>query len=759
MPTEFYFVVVSILLLFAVFDLVVGVTNDAVNFLNSSIGSKVAPFKIIMIVASLGILAGVTFSGGMMEVARKGIFNPQYFTMPNLITIFLAVMMTDILLLDLFNTHGLPTSTTVSIVFELLGAAVAVSLIKIVNSVDGSMALWNYINTAKAMTIIFSILLSVVVAFFSGAIVQFFTRLLFTFDYMPRLKKYGALWGGMAMSFITFFILIKGAKGATFMTPEMVIWIKQNSALIMLGMFLLTAAVFQILIIKFHVNILKPIILMGTFALAMAFAANDLVNFIGVPLAGLNAYTTAISSADPLNVTMAALSKKVHTPTVLMLIAGGIMVITLWVSKKTRTVSETEINLGQQDEGMERFESIWLSRRIVNMADTLASIVKQIVPQSIRHRIAQRLQPIEHAMEKSPNEKPAFDLVRASVNLMVASAVVSMATSLKLPLSTTYVTFMVAMGSSFSDQAWGRESAVYRITGVLTVVGGWFMTAFIAFTVACIFATVIFYFQMVGIVGLLILVGFLIWKNQTTHKSKEKEKEESAILIMKTVDNFEEGMSTTFNHLEYLLSNTRDSLNTTFDALFEDDLVRLRQERKRIQQFQVWTNTIIANIYKVLRLLQQENTEASFNYYQIIRRLQKLSNNHRDTVARATLHVGNRHSGLLPEQIEELKEVKKCVNTILTMVEEAFNGRDISHYHDIVNEYNALKDLVNQFNSKQIERIRDNRSKTRLNILYYAICGNSLAMMRQNIKLLEILNDAFQIDEKLPASYLKVDVY
>ena len=759
MPTEFYFVVISILLLFAVFDLVVGVTNDAVNFLNSSIGSKVAPFKIIMIVASLGILAGVTFSGGMMEVARKGIFNPQYFTMPNLITIFLAVMMTDILLLDLFNTHGLPTSTTVSIVFELLGAAVAVSLIKIVNSVDGSMALWNYINTAKAMTIIFSILLSVVVAFFSGAIVQFFTRLLFTFDYMPRLKKYGALWGGMAMSSITFFILIKGAKGATFMTPEMVIWIKQNSALIMFGMFLLTAAVFQILIIKFHVNILKPIILMGTFALAMAFAANDLVNFIGVPLAGLNAYTTAISSADPLNVTMAALSKKVHTPTVLMLIAGGIMVITLWVSKKTRTVSETEINLGQQDEGMERFESIWLSRRIVSMADTLAGIVKQTVPQGIRHRIAQRLQPIEHAMEKSPNEKPAFDLVRASVNLMVASAVVSMATSLKLPLSTTYVTFMVAMGSSFSDQAWGRESAVYRITGVLTVVGGWFMTAFIAFTVACIFATVIFYFQMVGIVGLLILVGFLIWKNQTTHKSKEKEKEESAILIMKTVDNFEEGMSTTFNHLEYLLSNTRDSLNTTFDALFEDDLVRLRRERKRIQQFQIWTNTIIANIYKVLRLLQQENTEASFNYYQIIRRLQKLSNNHRDTVARATLHVGNRHSGLLPEQIEELKEVKKCVNTILTMVEEAFNGRDISHYHDIVNEYNALKDLVNQFNSKQIERIRDNRSKTRLNILYYAICGNSLAMMRQNIKLLEILNDAFQIDEKLPASYLKVDVY
>jgi len=284
MGIEFYFVAVCMLLFFAVFDLIVGVTNDAVNFLNSSIGSKAAPFITIMIIASLGILAGVTFSGGMMEVARKGIFHPQYFTMPNLMTIFMAVMLTDILLLDLFNTHGLPTSTTVSIVFELLGAAVAVSMIKIFHADNGTMAIWDYINTGKALTIVFGILLSIIVAFFSGAVVQFFSRLIFTFDYRPRLKRYGAVWGGIAISTITFFILVKGAKGSTFMTPETVLWIKTHSFFIMFWIFSAAAIVFQVLISVFNVNIFKPVILVGTFALAMAFAANDLVNFIGVPL-------------------------------------------------------------------------------------------------------------------------------------------------------------------------------------------------------------------------------------------------------------------------------------------------------------------------------------------------------------------------------------------------------------------------------------------------------------------------------------------
>ncbi len=325
---------------------------------------------------------------------------------------------------------------------------------------------------------------------------QFVTRLIFTFNYKSRLKKYGALWGGMAMTAITFFILIKGSKGATFMGPETVSLIKSNSFMIMIWIFIVSAIVFQFLISFFNVNILKPIVLIGTFALAMAFAGNDLVNFIGVPLAGLNAFQNAIASSDPLNISMAALSKKVQSQTYIMLFAGFIMVATLWLSKKAKTVTETEIRLGQQDEGTEKFESIWLSRKIVNLFDSLFGTVKTLTPEVVKHTITKRLTPVRETKGSSFTEKPSFDLVRASVNLMVASVVVSFATSLKLPLSTTYVTFMVAMGTSFSDQAWGRESAVYRVTGVLTVIGGWFMTAFIAFTAAFIFSNIFFYYKI-----------------------------------------------------------------------------------------------------------------------------------------------------------------------------------------------------------------------------------------------------------------------
>lgn len=748
MGLQLCYVIVGMLILFAVFDLVVGVTNDAVNFLNSSIGSKAAPFFMIMIIASLGIIAGVTFSGGMMEVARKGIFHPQFFTMPELLTIFLAVMITDILLLDLFNTHGLPTSTTVSIVFELLGAAVALSVIKIMASTDSAMALWDYINTAKAMAIVGGILLSIVVAFFSGAVMQFISRLIFTFDYQDRLKKYGALWGGMAMTSITFFILVKGSKGATFMDAQTVAWIKAHSYIIMAGIFMVSAVIFQILISLFKVNILKPIVLIGTFALAMAFAANDLVNFIGVPLAGLNAFQNAIASGDPLNITMAALSKKVQSQTHIMLVAGLIMVITLWLSKKARTVTETEIGLGQQDEGIEKFESIWLSRKIVNMFDSLFSTAKNLTPLSMRNTIAQRLTPVVQRRGITQAGKPSFDLVRASVNLMVASAVVSFATSLKLPLSTTYVTFMVAMGTSFSDQAWGRESAVYRVTGVLTVVGGWFMTAFIAFVVSFIFANILSYLKIPGFFILLAFAGYMIWKNHQKHKVKVKDKEEMSIYNLHKVENFQESMSRTFDHLAFLLKGIRESFDVGFDALFEEDLYKLRHERERVKHFQNSTNIIIANIFKVLRLLSKEDSKVSYNYYQIIRRLQKLSDGHRDTMIRSSMHVSNRHKGLLDVQITELKEIKKVFLNIFSLVETAFRNKEIVDCQEAVEQFHYLRELVDDFNENQIERIVDDSSKTRLSILFYAISGNCVMMAKQNVKLLDIFNESFKLNQK-----------
>lgn len=723
-------------------------TNDAVNFLNSSIGSKAAPFVVIMVIASFGILAGVTFSGGMMEVARKGIFHPQFFTMPELLTIFLAVMITDILLLDLFNTHGLPTSTTVSIVFELLGAAVALSVIKIMAAADSTMALWDYINTAKAMAIVGGILLSIVVAFFSGALMQFISRLIFTFDYQDRLKKYGALWGGVAMTAITFFILIKGSKGATFMDAQTVDWIKGNSLTIMAGIFVVSAIILQLLISLFRINILKPIVLVGTFALAMAFAANDLVNFIGVPLAGLNAFQNALASSDPLTVSMAALSKKVQSQTSIMLIAGMIMVVTLWISKKARTVTETEISLGQQDEGTEKFESVWLSRKIVNLFDTLFGSISNVTPEPVRKSIARRLTPVTERQGMVLSEKPSFDLVRASVNLMVASAVVSFATSLKLPLSTTYVTFMVAMGTSFSDQAWGRESAVYRVTGVLTVIGGWFMTAFIAFVVSFIFANILARFNLPGFIVLAAFAAFMIFKNHRKHKDRQRDKQDIQIYNLHKVENFKESMTETYDHLAYLLKTIRESFDVTFDALFKEDLYTLRSQRMHTKHIQKSTNIIIANIFKVLRLLSKEEQEVSYNYYQIIRRLQKLSDGFRDTVIRSSMHVSNRHKGLLETQITELMEIKKVFLNIISLVETAFKTKEIVDCQDAVEQFHYLRELVDDFNENQIERIRDDSSKTRLSILFYAISGNCVMMAKQNVKLLDIFNESFKLNQK-----------
>jgi phosphate/sulfate permease len=755
MSLELCYIIIGILLLFACFDLMIGVSNDAVNFLNSSIGSKAAPFVVIMVVASLGILAGVTFSGGMMEVARKGIFHPQFFTMPELLVIFLAVMITDILLLDLFNTYGLPTSTTVSIVFELLGAAVAISAIKLAQSAGGTMALWDYINTAKAMAIVGGILLSIVISFFSGAIVQFISRLIFTFDYKKRLARYGAAWGGMAMTAITFFILIKGAKGASFMTEQALNWIHHHTLTILGGIFIVSAIVLQILISLFKINILKPVVLVGTFALAMAFAANDLVNFIGVPLAGLKAFTTALASTDPMNVTMEALTKSVQTQTGLLLLAGSIMVATLWVSKKARTVTETEISLGKQDEGPERFESIWLSRKIVTLFYHVFSSLRTVIPSPVRRHVAARITPTPVHHGGSAGEKPSFDLIRASVNLMVASAVVSFATSLKLPLSTTYVTFMVAMGTSFSDQAWGRESAVFRITGVLAVVGGWFMTAFIAFMVAFVFANIIYHFNGAGIAGLMIFAGFVIWKNKKKHDDQTREKEEINIFNFEKVDKFEEAVACTFGHLALQLRGIRESFDRTFDALFTEDAVTLRQERKRTKQVQLSTNTIVANIFKVLRLLQKTDNQVSYNYYQIIRRLQKLSDGYRDTVIRCSLHVSNRHTGLLPAQIEELMQIKNVILLIFSTVESALINKQIVDCQEIVTQFHYLRELVDDFNANQIQRIRNESSKTRLSILFYAISGNCVMMAKQTVKLLGIFNEAFINHSKTPGQATK----
>ena len=744
----FFQIAIVILFALAVSDLIVGVSNDAVNFLNSSVGSRVAPRHVIMLVASLGMLAGVTFSSGMMEVARKGIFHPQFFTMPELMVLFLAVMFTDILLLDLYNTYGLPTSTTVSIVFELLGAAVAVSMLKLATAGEGLSGVVNFINTGKALAIIFGILISVVVAFFSGAIIQFASRLIFTFEYEKRLRRWGGLWGGAALATITYFILAKGAKGASFLTSETVSWITAHTGLIFGVSFVVSAVVLQLLLLLTRVNILKIIVLVGTFALAMAFAANDLVNFIGVPLAGLAAFTEAGATADPLTATMEALREPVRSNTGFLLIAGLIMVATLWISRKARSVTRTEVSLGRQEEGFERFESTGLSRSIVRLVSALLENTGRLLPNGVRRWAGGRfdrstIRPVPGADGKMPS----FDLIRAGVNLMVASALISLATSLKLPLSTTYVTFMVAMGSSLSDQAWGRDSAVYRVSGVLTVIGGWFFTAMMAFTVSSIFAAIIYFGRGGAMVGIALLTALLIFRTHRVHRKREAEEQSVEVFNLRKIKDSAAATAVTVDHMGTFLREVRRVLNQGFDGLFEKNRQTLKAAREGQRRVQLWSNIIAANVFKVFRLSRWEDVERTQRYAATISSLQEISESMRDIVVRAHLHVANNHSGLLAEQIAELDQIRSALVEILDHTSRALRSKEAPDRKMIADGNRALRMLVNEFDQNQIMRIQANRSKTRLSILFYSLVWDSLKIAEQTTHLFEVFDESLRVDE------------
>jgi hypothetical protein len=737
---------IVILLGLAVSDLIVGVSNDAVNFLNSSIGSRVAPRHVILIIASLGMLAGVTFSSGMMEVARKGIFHPQLFTMPELMTVFLAVMLTDIILLDLFNTFGLPTSTTVSIVFELLGAAVIVSLFKIHEAGESFGELVNYINTAKALAIIGGILLSVVIAFGVGAIIQLISRLIFTFQFQSRLRRYGAVWGGVALASIIFFIVIKGAKGASFLTDETTAWIGGHTWTILVLSFLVSTAFLQALILLTRVSILKVIVLAGTFALAMAFAANDLVNFIGVPLAGLSAYQVADASGDLVGHSMEALRQPVRSNTLHLLVAGLVMVVTLWLSRKARTVTKTEVSLGRQDEGLERFESTALSQAIVRSVASLFQLVRRVIPRLLRRAAARRLRRPEERSPFSDPAAPSFDLVRASVNLMVASALISFGTSLKLPLSTTYVTFMVAMGSSLSDRAWGRESAVYRVTGVLTVIGGWFFTAFMAFTVSSIFGAAIFLWGAPAVVAIAALAGFLLLRSRIVHRVREEDEQALEVFNLRKIRDSAAAIRLSFEHAGIFLAEVRQAVNEGFEGLVQEDRTRLRLARRRQKKIQIWANILVANIFKILRLLQQETAGDTLQYARTISTLQEIAESQRDIIMRARKHVANSHAPLLAAQVEDLRLILAHLDGLLTRAADALRHREQPDPEFVKATGEELRRLSAELDRKQIARIQSNTSKTRLSILFYGFMWDALKIAEQTTSLLEIFQDPLRLN-------------
>ncbi|MFP3860018.1 MAG: inorganic phosphate transporter [Bacteroidales bacterium] len=717
-----YLIIIVVLFALAVSDLIVGVSNDAVNFLNSAIGSNAAPRYIIMIIASAGIIIGTTFSSGMMEVARKGIFHPEYFYFSEIMMIFLAVMLTDILLLDLFNTLALPTSTTVSIVFEILGAAVAVSLIKLGSDMETAGTLGEYINSASALGIISGILLSVIIAFIVGSIVQYLVRIVFSYNYMKYLKYFGSIWGGIAITAITYFIVIKGAKGSALMTESNMKWIQENTQLILLASFIGWTVILQLLYFAFKINVLRGIVLVGTFALAMAFAGNDLVNFIGVPIAGLKSYQDFIATpgASPDNYLMEGLTGSVKTNTYLLLIAGVIMVITLYFSRKARSVTKTEINLSRQGEGYERFGSTGFARVIVRQALEINETINKFIPRPIRNKVNKRFEPNIEKIEPNAkkDDKAYFDLVRASVNLTVASILISFATSLKLPLSTTYVTFMVAMGTSLSDRAWGRESAVYRITGVFTVIGGWFLTALIAFTAAFVVANIITHGGPIGIIIVLIIaVAFLI-RTHSIHKKREGKVKEFEDIAAEDIEG-DNIMKKCSNEINKMLETVINIFNETIIGVSEEDRKRLRDINKKVEQLNYDAKTIKNNVHHTLVRLEEDEIETGHYYVQVTDYLREMAHALSFIAGPSYDHVANQHRGLTKEQIDELKEIKKEMTLLFTNTMHIIENNAFEEIKELVlDQQQKVLQTIDESRKAQIKRIKKKISGTKNSILY-----------------------------------------
>ncbi|MFP4447761.1 MAG: inorganic phosphate transporter [Bacteroidales bacterium] len=717
-----YLIIIVILFALAVSDLIVGVSNDAVNFLNSAIGSNAAPRYIIMIIASAGIIIGTTFSSGMMEVARKGIFHPEYFYFSEIMMIFLAVMLTDILLLDLFNTLALPTSTTVSIVFEILGAAVAVSLIKLGSDMETAGTLGEYINSASALGIISGILLSVIIAFVVGSIVQYLVRIVFSYNYMKYLKYFGSIWGGIAITAITYFIVIKGAKGSALMTESNLEWIQENVQLILLASFIGWTVILQLLYFAFKINVLRGIVLVGTFALAMAFAGNDLVNFIGVPVAGLKSYQDFIATpgASPDNFLMEGLTGSVKTNTYLLLIAGVIMVITLYFSRKARSVTKTEINLSRQGEGYERFGSTGFARVIVRQALEINETINKFIPRPIRNKVNKRFEPNIEKIEPNAkkDDKAYFDLVRASVNLTVASILISFATSLKLPLSTTYVTFMVAMGTSLSDRAWGRESAVYRITGVFTVIGGWFLTALIAFTAAFVVANIITHGGPIGIIIVLIIaVAFLI-RTHSIHKKREGKVKEFEDIAAEDIEG-DNIMKKCSNEINKMLETVINIFNETIIGVSEEDRKRLRNINKKVEQLNYDAKIIKNNVHHTLVRLEEDEIETGHYYVQVTDYLREMAHALSFIAGPSYDHVANQHRGLTKEQIDELKEIKKEMTLLFTNTMHIIENNAFEEIKELVlDQQQKVLQTIDESRKNQIKRIKKKTSGTKNSILY-----------------------------------------
>lgn len=695
----------------AIFDLLVGVSNDAVNFMNSAVGAKVARYRTIIIVAAVGVFAGAILSNGMMDIARHGIFQPANFSFYEIMCILLAVMVTDVVLLDVFNTLGLPTSTTVSMVFELLGGTFILAILKIIGDETGLLSLGDMMNTEKALSVIMGIFLSVAIAFIAGTLVQYISRIIFSFNYKKHLSWTIGIFGGISVTSLSYFVLIKGLKSAPFMSAESLAWIDQNTTLLVAGCFVFFTLLMQIL----HwckVNVFRIIVLLGTFALALAFAGNDLVNFIGVPLAGFSAYTDYVANSNGAGIhdfMMSSLMSSAKTPAIFLLASGIIMVYALATSKKAKNVIKTSVDLARQEEGDEMFGSSALARTIVRRATTINEFMVKVIPVGMRCWIDSRFNKDEVILENGA----AFDMVRAAVNLVLSGLLIIIGTTMKLPLSTTYVTFIVAMGSSLADRAWGRESAVYRITGMLSVIGGWFITAFVAFTICALVTAIMFYTSFVGMFIFICVAVFLLVRSNIKYSKKEKaEQQDDTFKRMMASKDKAEVLSLLRLHVKETLTDyinyTEQAYMQVTDGFINEDLKQLKKvmsstddQKKMLKKRR---RKEILGLRRIpIPIAIEKNTWfhlGSNSCEQMLYCLKRICEPCKE-------HVDNNFNPISKDCIAEFLPIREELCQLMDRTQTVIENNNYAEADDILVKGDALKNKISALRKQQMNRMQE----------------------------------------------------
>lgn len=740
-----YFVIVAFLLMLAVFDLFVGVSNDAVNFLQSAIGAKVARFRTVLVVASAGVLIGAVMSAGMMDVARHGIMHPANYTFAEVMTILLAVMVTDVVVLDIFNTLGMPTSTTVSLVFELLGATFILALFKM--NADPSLMITDLMNSSKALSVIIAIFVSVAIAFFFGTAVMWLSRLVFTFRYKKHLRYSIAIFGGIAFTALAYFIFIKGLGGSPFISDATKNWINDNTQMLLLAVFVASTILNEILYLL-RVNVFKITVLLGTFALAMAFAGNDLVNFIGVPLAGLDSMQDfmANGNGDPNAFMMTSLMTSAKSPLIYLVLAGIIMIVAMATSKKAQNVVKTSVDLSRQDEGDEMFGSSKVARSIVRAVQDMGNGLSKIMPSSSTKWIDSRFNKEEMELAQGA----AFDEVRAAVNLVLAAMLIIIGTNYKLPLSTTYVTFMVAMGTSLADKAWSRDSAVFRVTGVLSVIGGWFVTAGVAFAACALVCTMMHFGGFVVMIAFMVLDIYLLWRSGQAYKKKSSEDKKDDIfnLMMRTKDK-DIVWDLLRKHVgrtqSFVTRFTCDVFNKIVDGVSNERLKELKVSYREVNSERETLKKIRRQEFLAMRRIPERialerNTwfhlgvNCNQQYMYCLRRML-------DPIKE---HLDNNFQPMPKEYIDEFEEVRRRINELMSHTEQMISTNRYDLYRETLTIGDECKDELSALRDRHINRMQQDvnaAQNLKVSMLY-------LNMLQESQELISIMRHQLRAARK-----------